>query len=161
MVVLNVGVILVPILLPPLLSGRRPRILTAAGIAWWSSVLAAGISYTTYRNQWLDSWAAQSWAPFPFYGTQWVITLCYLTFHSTHVFLRNFEDGAVVRIYMMTFSLFYIPLASTSIDMCAPYVMTGGAAGGRTSWWGGLIFAILFPIGIPALQCTSHCSNRS
>ena len=65
-----------------------------------------------------------------------------------------------MRIYMMTFSLFYIPLASTSIDMCAPYVMTGGAAGGN-GWVGGLIFAILFPIGIPALQCTSHCSNRS
>ena len=161
MVVLNVGAILVPIVLPPLLSGRRPRVLTAAGIAWWSFVLGIGMYYTTYRDQWLDSWATQSWAPFPFYSAQWIITLVYLTFHSTHVFLRNFEDGAVVRIYMMTFSLFYIPLASTSIDMCAPYVMTGGAAGGRTSWWGGLIFAILFPIGIPALQCTSHCSNRS
>ena len=116
--------------------------------------------YMTYRDQWGDSWMAQSWAPFPFFSAQWILNLCYLTFHSTHVFLRNFEDGAVVRIYMMTFSLFYIPLASTSIDMCAPYVMTGGAAGG-VGPTGGLIFAILFPIGIPALQCASHCSNRS
>lgn len=159
-VVLNVGVILVPIVLPPLLSGRRPRVLTAAGIAWWSTVLGLGIFYTTYQDEREDYWMKQSWAPFPFFGAQWIIILCLLTFHSTHVFLRNFEDGAVVRVYMMTLSLFYIPLASTSIDMCAPYVMTGGATGGPGPF-GGLMFMILFPIGIPALQCASHCSNRS
>ena len=160
MLVLNVGAFLVPIVLPPLLSRRRPRVLTAAGVAWWSAWLGMGVHYTTFQDEWTDSWMAQSWAPFPFNSAQWVIMLCFVTFHSTHVFLRNFEDGAVVRIYIMTLSLFYVPLASTSIDMCAPWVMTGGAAGGHGSS-AGLIFAILFPIGIPALQCASHCSNSS
>ena len=160
MLVLNVGAILVPIALPPLLSRRRPGVLTAAGAAWWSAVLGMGVYYTTFQDEWMDFWTAQSWAPFRFNSAQWVIMLCFVAFHSTHIFLRNFEDGAVVRIYMMTFSLFYVPLASTSMDMCAPWVMTGGAAGGPGPV-GGLIFAILFPIGIPALQCASHCSNSS
>ena len=48
----------------------------------------------------------------------------------------------------MIFSLFYVPLTSTAVGFFQPFIEQGDDNG----WTGGLLFLILFPVGIPMLQ---------
>lgn len=75
----------------------------------------------------------------------WIMMLIYISNHSDSVFIRNFEDGALVRIYMMVYSLFYVPLTSTSIEMIRPYVesvSSGLEVGGGYAICGGITLLI-------------------
>ena len=44
-----------------------------------------------------ENWHSQAWAPHPWNGRVWIEILIYTCFASAFVFLRNFDDGALVR----------------------------------------------------------------
>ena len=136
--------------LPSLLARRRPGGWTAVMILWL--VVQYTLIHFTVRestaNPTTGGWHSQGWGPFPWNGRVWTEILVLLCVHSAFVFLRNFDDGALVRIYMMIFSLFYVPLTSTAVGFFQPMIEQGDNQG----WGGGLLFLILFPVGIPMLQ---------
>ena len=150
------GSMALPFVLPPLLARRLPRSSATWGCTIFAVLMICGASpFLVGENSRYDWAKEQAWAPpegetWEFAVAIWISMLVMCCIHSTLVFLRNFDDGALVRIYMMVLSLFYVPVSSATIFMFIPIISSGEWQG--FSWVGGVIFLFLFPIGIPLLQ---------
>ena len=155
------GSMLLPLVLPALLARRAPRSFATWGCAVFAVAMLVGTAPLLVGNwQWGGAWDGnfgqrQAWVmpaghDAGFAAAIWLSMLVMCCIHSTLVFVRNFEDGALVRIYLMVLSLFYIPVSSTTFSMLEPIIQEGETSG--SAYVGGLIFLFIFPIGIPLLQ---------
>ena len=60
---------------------------------FWLVAQYNSIHFTVSTN---ENWLSQGWGPSPWNGRVWIEILVLLCVHSAFVFLRNFDDGALV-----------------------------------------------------------------
>ena len=105
--------------LPSLLARRRPGGWTAVMIFWLVAQYNS-IHFTVFPNQSHEDWHSQAWGPFPWNGRVWVEILILICIHSAFVFLRNFDDGALVHDDLLTLLPLLLPLTLTlTLTRCA------------------------------------------
>ena len=87
---------------------------------FWLVAQYNSIHFTVFPNQSHEDWHSQAWGPFPWNGRVWVEILILICIHSAFVFLRNFDDGALVHDNLLTLLPLLLPLTLTlTLTRCA------------------------------------------